>query len=208
VGETPELMLEHGIDFSFVVYRETPMEGEEGYLFGQSEHLSDQRVDMLLTVTKRTTLDEMLELALLETTVGVAELERPEEVGSLLEVLADSVDLVDQILHTDDTVLTEVLLNDGVIGQRNALLVDLAVSTLVDQLADRLEVGVTVGDEGLDNLQHLNGSLGELDEDTIVDLEETEKLESLALLGINLVDTRAELATECHRRAIRIQHTP
>lgn len=59
----------------------------------------------------------------------------------------------------------------------------------VDELTDGLLVRVAVGDVGLDDLQHLNGSLGQLDEDTVVDLEETEELESLALLGINLVDT-------------------
>jgi hypothetical protein len=32
-------------------------------------------------------------------------------------------------------------------------------------------------------------SLGELDEDTVVDLEEAEKLKDLAWLGSNLVDT-------------------
>jgi hypothetical protein len=54
---------------------------------------------------------------------------------------------------------------------------------------DGLQVGVAVCDEGLDDLQHLNGGLGEADEDTIVDLEKTEELEGLALLGVNLVDT-------------------
>ena len=68
-----------------------------------------------------------------------------------------------------------MLLNDGVVGERNALLLGiLGVSTLVDELTDRLQVGVTVGDEGLDDLQHLDGGLGQADEDTVVDLEETE----------------------------------
>ena len=59
----------------------------------------------------------------------------------------------------------------------------------VDELTDGLLVGVTVGDVGLDDLQHLDGSLGQPNEDAVVDLEETEKLESLALLGVDLVDT-------------------
>jgi hypothetical protein len=59
----------------------------------------------------------------------------------------------------------------------------------VDEFTDGLLVEVTVCNERLDNLQHLQGSLGELDEDTVVDLEQTEELQSLALLGINLVDT-------------------
>jgi hypothetical protein len=38
-------------------------------------------------------------------------------------------------------------------------------------------------------LQHLRRRLGKLDEDTIVDLEKSQKLEGLPLLGVNLVDT-------------------
>ena len=131
----------------------------------------------------------MLEFAGTEATGGVGQLEGPEEVGSLLEVGADGEDLVDQILHTDDTVLAKRIFDDLVVGQGNALLVDLAVSTLVDEFAHGLQVGVAVGDVGVDNGQHLLGGLGQLDEDTVVDLEETEELEDLAGLGGNLVDT-------------------
>jgi hypothetical protein len=152
-------------------------------------HLADETVDGLLAVAKVTTLDKVLELAGTEATVGVAELEWPQEVGGLLEVGADGVDLVDEILHADNAVLAEVLLDDGVVGQGNALLVDLSVTALVDKLADGLQVGVAVCDEGLDDLQHLNGGLGEPDEDTVVNLEETEELEGLALLGVDLVNT-------------------
>lgn len=144
---------------------------------------------MLLTVAKVTALDVVLELAGTEATSGVGELEGPEEVGGLLEVGADGVDLVDQVLHADNAVLGEVLLDDGVVGKGDALLVDLGVSALVDELTDGLQVGVTVGDEGLDDLQHLRGGLGQADEDTVVDLEKTKELESLALLGVDLVDT-------------------
>lgn len=152
-------------------------------------HLADEGVDVVLTVTKVTTLDEVLELASAETTGGVAELEGPAEVGGLLEVGADGVDLVDQVLHADNAEGSKVLLDDGVVGEGNALLLDLSVTALVDELTDGLEVGVTPCDEGLDNLQHLDGGLGEADEDTVVDLEKTEELEGLALLGVDLVDT-------------------
>jgi hypothetical protein len=152
-------------------------------------HLADESVDVLLTVAKVTTLDVVLELAGTEATSGVGELEGPEEVGGLLEVRANGVDLVDQVLHADNAVLGKVVLNDGVVGEGNALLVDLGVSALVDKLTDGLQVGVTVGNERLDDLEHLGGSLGQTDEDTVVDLKKTEELESLALLGVDLVDT-------------------
>jgi hypothetical protein len=152
-------------------------------------HPADEGVDVLLTVAEVTTLNEVLKLAGAETTVGVAELEGPEEVGGLLEVGADGVDLVDQVLHADDAVLAEVVLDDGVVGESGALLVDLAVAALIDELLDGLEVGVAVGDPGLDNLEHFGGGLGDADEDTVVDLEKTEELEDLAGLGGHLVDT-------------------
>jgi len=159
-------------------------------LFGSRlVHLADETVDGLLAVAKITTFDEVAELAGAESTVRVAKLEGPEEVGGLLEVGANSVDLMDEIFHADNAVLAEVLLNDGVVGKSDTLLVDLAVSTLVDELLDGLQVGVTVSDPGLDDLEHLSGGLGDLDEDTVVDLKETEKLENLAGLGGHLVDT-------------------
>jgi hypothetical protein len=144
---------------------------------------------MLLAVAKVTTLNEVLELAGTEATGRVAELEGPEEVGGLLEVGANGEDFMDEILHADDAVLAEVLLNDRIVGEGNALLVDLSVSALVHKLLDALEVGVTVGDPRLNNLNHLRGCLGHADKDTVVDLEKTEELEDLAGLGGNLVDT-------------------
>jgi len=144
---------------------------------------------VLLTVAKITTLNEVLELARTETAVGVAELEGPQEIGGLLEVGANSEDLVDEILNTDDAVLAEVLLDDGVVGEGDALAVDLAVAALVDELTDALEVGIAIGNPRLDDLDHLSGSLGHLDEDTIVDLTETQELKDLARLRRDLVDT-------------------
>lgn len=107
----------------------------------------------------------------------------------MLEVGANGEDLVDQILHADDTVLAEGTLNDGVVGKSNTLLLDLSVTTLVDELTDSLQVGVSVGDPWLDDLKHLKGSLGHANKDTVVDLEKTEELEDLAGLWCNLVDT-------------------
>jgi hypothetical protein len=107
----------------------------------------------------------------------------------LLEVGADGEDLVDQILHADNAVLAKVLLNDRVVGESNALFVDLSITALVDELTNSLQVGVTVGDPWLDDLQHLKSSLGHADKDTVVDLEETEELEDLAGLWCDLVDT-------------------
>jgi hypothetical protein len=74
-------------------------------------HLSDQVVDQVFTVTQVTAFDEMLELPLVKAAGGAVELERPQEVGSLFEVGADGVNLVDEIFHTDHARL--ILANAG-----------------------------------------------------------------------------------------------
>jgi hypothetical protein len=124
-----------------------------------------------------------------ETSGWVAELEWPQEVGSLLEVGPNSEDLVDQILNADNAILAEAAFNESIVGESNALLVNLSISTLVDELADGLKVGVSVGNPWLDDLQHLKCGLGHANEDTVVDLEKTKELENLSGLWCNLVDT-------------------
>lgn len=186
-----ELCIYHGQEYHSHIPDSPPQRlAESSHAFHHLVHLPDEGVDVLLPVAQVTTLDEVQELARPEATSRVTELEGPEEVGGLLEVGADSVDLVDEVLHADDAELAEVLLNDGVVGKRDALFLGgLGVAALVDELAHALQVGVAVCDEGLDDLQHLAGGLGEADENTVVDLEQAEKLQSLALLGVDLVDT-------------------
>jgi hypothetical protein len=115
---------------------------------------------------------------------------------------------VDQILHADDAVLAEVLLNDGIVGKGNALSVNLAISALVDELLDALQVGVTVSNPRLDDLDHLSGSLRNTDEDTVVDLKEAEKLKDLARLGRDLVDTGPLLAARLGNGSTSLTLTP
>jgi hypothetical protein len=70
-------------------------------------HLLDEGIDMLLTITKITSLDEVLELSGAETTSWVGEFEWPEEVAHLFEVGADGVNLVNKIFHADNAVFSK-----------------------------------------------------------------------------------------------------
>ena len=106
-------------------------------------HLADELVDVGLPVTEVTALDEVLELPCPPAASGVRELEWPEEVGSLLEVWASGDDLVNEILNTEDIVLSKSVLNYCVGSKGDTLLVDLSVTTLVDELTNRLKVGFT-----------------------------------------------------------------
>jgi len=58
----------------------------------------------------------------------------------LLEVGASGRDLVHEVLDTEDVVFPERLLDDGVVGKRDALLVDLAVPALVDQFPNGFDI--------------------------------------------------------------------
>ena len=70
-----------------------------------SVHQPDQVVDVCLPVSVLSSLNEVQAL-LVEPTVWCVELERPQEVVGLLESWTNGVDLVDQILDTDDVVLS------------------------------------------------------------------------------------------------------
>lgn len=138
----------------------------------------------------------MLEFPGPESTSRITELEWPQEVVCLLEVWTDCEDFVDQILYTDDTIFAERSFNDSIIGKSNALLVDLSISTLVDEFSYGLQVWVTIGDVWLDDGQHFCCCTSETDEDTAVDLEETKELENLSWFWSDLVDT-VELVRAC-----------
>lgn len=131
----------------------------------------------------------MEELSGSETTSWVGQLEWEQEVVNLLEVWTNSVDLVDQVLNGQDTVFTQVSLDDRVVRQSNSLLVDLTVTSLVDQLSNGRQVRVTISNVWLSQLQQFRSSLGNSDENTSVDLVQSQQLHDLSWLWWDLVDT-------------------
>lgn len=149
----------------------------------------DQVVDLLTLLSACTALNEMVQLFADESASGTLELEGPQEVGDFLEVWARGVNFVDHILNALDTVIAQTGLDDLVGGQGNALASDLAIAALVDKSTDRLEVGVAVGNEGLDQSEHLLGGGIDTDEDTVVDLAQAQQLQNLLDLGGKANDT-------------------
>jgi len=153
-------------------------------------HALDQLVDELLTVAPVTTTGFVETVTLGgEATLRGAELEGGQEVVALLELVTDGVELVDEVLDAGDAVLAEGLVDLAVVIKRDALLVDAAESALVDQVADGGDGRVTVGDVGLDETQHVQSALVDLDEDTVVHLTETQELHDLLRLRRDLVHT-------------------
>ena len=89
-----------------------------------------------------TSLDKVCSL-LSETTPGVAELERPEEIISCLEVRSNCEDFVDDVLNADESVFSQSSLDDGVVCKSCSLvIVYFTVASLVDELSNCLEIRV------------------------------------------------------------------
>lgn len=112
----------------------------------------------------------MPELAGAKAAGRVAQLEGPEEIAGLLEVGADSEDLVDQVFHADDAEFAQVVLDQLVVGEGDALLVDLSVAALVDEIAHGLDRREAVGDIGFHHFQHFDRCFGEAHKHPVVDL--------------------------------------
>jgi len=52
-------------------------------------------------------------------------------------------DLMNDILHAEDVIFAERLLDGGIVGKRNTLFVEFAIPALIDQLPDRLKIGLS-----------------------------------------------------------------
>lgn len=131
----------------------------------------------------------MLEFSCPPSARRIAQLERPQKVVCLLEIRSNRENLMNQILNTLNSVFAQRLSNEGIIRQWNTRTAYLSVSTLVNEVTDRLEVGFAVGDVRLDNLEHFLSRFGMLDEDSIVDLQETKELHNFTRFGRHFIDT-------------------
>eukprot|EP00916_Digyalum_oweni_P015489 GHVL01025391.1.p2 GENE.GHVL01025391.1~~GHVL01025391.1.p2 ORF type:complete len:176 (+),score=21.56 GHVL01025391.1:227-754(+) len=108
---------------------------------------------------------------------------------------------MDDILNAVQAELTQAS-GDNIVGRKgNTLATDLAVSSLVDELSGRFKVGVSVGNVGFDQSEHVDGGSVNLDEDAIVDLSQSEQTKDLDNLGGNS-DGTADTDNE-HNLALR-----
>merc|ERR1712146_405987 len=157
-------------------------------MIGCLQHTLNKTIHEVLAVACLTTLAEAFALLGL-TTLCWTQLEWPQEVVRLAEVRSHSEDLVNEVLHAHDAVLAKPTLHNSVIVEGQTLLVDLAKSTLVDQVTHRLERRVTIREVWFHTRQHLCGSLRGLHEDTHVHLEQTHDRQDLLGLGVHVSET-------------------
>ena len=78
-----------------------------------------------------------------QATSWVGELERPKEIVCFFEVGANCEDFMNQVLDTDNSKLSKIFFDQRVICNRDALLVNLDIATLIDKLTYTLEVWVS-----------------------------------------------------------------
>jgi hypothetical protein len=148
------------------------------------QHALDQFVDLFSSCTSLSTFHKVQKLGLArESSLGVGELERPQEVVCFLEVRSDSGNFVDEVGCAVDVELAKTLFHNTVLSNGDTLLADLSETTLVNELLDSSASGVSVGDIRLDQSQHADGGLVELDKGSIVKLSQTEQLHNLLGLG-------------------------
>jgi len=150
------------------------------------DHALDELVDLLSAVSSLSAFKEVNKLGLVrKTTTGAGELERPQEVVRFLEAWPYGVYFVDEICTALYSNGPNALLDDGVVSNGNALFVELAKSTLVDELLNSRTSGIAIGNIRFNKAKHANCRLIELDEGGIVDLSKAEKLHDLLGLGRN-----------------------
>lgn len=83
---------------------------------------------------------------------------------------------MDEILNAGNTGFTEFVSDDRVVSEWDSASVNLTVSSLVDKVGDGGSGWETISDEWLDHSDHVPSGLVELDENTVVELSQSEEL--------------------------------
>lgn len=94
-----------------------------------------------------------------------------------------------QIFHADDILSAQSTFDNGIGSKGCTSVINLGETTFVDKVSDCFQVGIAPGDVGFTDSEHVNRGLIQLDEDTIVDLSQSEQLEGLPYFGMDLVNT-------------------
>lgn len=102
---------------------------------------------------------------------------------------SNGVELVDQVLNAMNSEFAQVLLNDCVVGEGNALSIHFGITSFIDEFSDNLPGWVSIGDAWLNLPQHLNTGLVHSHECTIVELSQFQQSQGLSHSWCQCVDT-------------------
>ena len=104
-------------------------------------HPSNKPVDLVIPVASISTFYKMGGLFLHSTSWRI-QFKGPQEVVCFFEMFSNGIDLMNQILHADDSVFPKRSSSQCVVCQGNSLFVDFTITTLVDQFIYRLQIWV------------------------------------------------------------------
>ncbi len=149
------------------------------------EHSVDQFIDVNISWSMGSLVQVAVSL-FLDSLLGRVESEWEEEICNFLEVLSERVDLVDNVLHASDSVLSKGLVDELVGAQWDFLSVELSKPSLVDEILNGLSGWVSVGDIWLDSSEHVHDGLVVFKENCVADSEQSEQTEDFSLLWSNL----------------------
>ena len=116
---------------------------------------SNKPVDLVFPVGSISTFYKMGGL-FLHSTSWKRQFKGPQEVACFFEMFSNGIDLINQILHADDSIFPKRPSNQCVVCQGNSLLVHFAITTLADQFIYRLQIQVPPCNVWLHNSQHVN----------------------------------------------------
>ena len=117
-------------------------------------HPSNKPVDLVFPVASISTFYKMGSL-FLHFTSWKRQFKGTQEVVCFFEMFSNGTDLMNQILHADDSVFPKRSSNQCVVCQGNSRLVDFAITMLVDRFIYRLWVWVPPCNVWLHNSQHV-----------------------------------------------------
>jgi len=148
----------------------------------------NEAVNLVLAISGISSFLEVNSLLLI-TAPWRVKLEWPQKFVGVLEILSNSVDLVDEIFNTHNSLVVKSLLNERIVGDGNSLASDLQESTFVNEMLDSLQIWGSVSNVRFNQLQHLADGSVQSNKNSIVDLSQTKQLQNLSSLGVNSIDT-------------------
>ena len=104
-------------------------------------HPSNKPLDLVFPIASISIFYKMGGL-FLHSTSWRRQFKGPQEVVCFFETFSNGIDLMNQILHADESIFPKRLSNQCVVCQGNSLFVDFAITTLIDQFIYRLQIWV------------------------------------------------------------------
>jgi len=100
-----------------------------------SQHFRDKVVNILFSVSPISTSLERMTLGS-ESTSRSSQFEGPQKVVCFLKVRSDSMNFINKIFDSGNTLLSKSLINYGIVGKRNSLLFNFTITSFEYKFSD------------------------------------------------------------------------